>query len=77
MSETDIIDWQDIRLICGEGKLSALDVYKAVNIILRLRGVSRSGEGTEYVPPKIIDAPTWHYLNHSRGKHTTNPPANT
>jgi hypothetical protein len=48
-----------------------------VNIILRLRGVSRSGEGTEYVPPKIIDAPTWHYLNHSRGKRTTNPPANT
>jgi hypothetical protein len=33
----DEIDWQDIRLICGEGKLTAQDVYKAVNIILRQR----------------------------------------
>ncbi len=33
----DEIDWQDIRLVCGEGKLTAQDVYKAVNIILRQR----------------------------------------
>jgi len=33
----DPIDWQDIRLVCGEGKLTADDVYIAVEIILLQR----------------------------------------
>lgn len=49
----DVIDWQDIRLVCGEGHLTAIDVYTAVNIILRQRGITRGGEGTEAVPFKI------------------------
>lgn len=39
--DADVIDWQDIRLVCGEGKLTAQDVYKAVNIILRQKGFTR------------------------------------
>ncbi len=40
---SDPIDWQDIRLICGEGKLTAEDVYKAVEAILRQRTERASG----------------------------------
>lgn len=33
----DPIGWQDIRLVAGEGKLSASDVFAAVEIILKQR----------------------------------------
>ncbi len=38
---TDVIDWQDIRLVCGEGKLRPEDVLNAVNIILKQHGITR------------------------------------
>jgi len=41
------IGWQDIRLICGEGKLTNDDVLKAANIIMAQRIRSADEASTE------------------------------
>ena len=45
--EATRITMDEVRLLCGEGKLSARDVLNAVNVILKQRAESAAAQARE------------------------------
>lgn len=49
------ITMSDVRLVAGEGKLSATDTLAAVNAVLRMRASQQFGRATAIMIAKIIE----------------------